>query len=102
MFLNTLSEAKNPEVLGDLTLFRLSIGMIAFTIAMVVDIYLFGQNMRSTLPQDAFKPNGNTVRIFEPPGKIVLIFIGFLICAAWFLASLESWRNFVRWIISPL
>jgi hypothetical protein len=64
-------------VLGDLTLERLSFGMILFTLVMVVDIFMFGQKMRETYLPDAFGWAGRTV----------LALIGFLICAGWSLVS---------------
>jgi len=82
-----LSDPETRTVLGGLSLSQLSVGMILFTSLMVVDIFLFGQNMRSTLPKDAFDPNGKTVAVFATPGKGVLILIGVLICAGWFLAA---------------
>ena len=82
-----LSAPKACEVLGGLSLWQLSVGMILFTILMVIDIFFFGQNMRSTLPKDAVDPNGKTVAIFGTPGKAVLILIGILICGGWFLAA---------------
>lgn len=74
-------DPKAHVVLGNLTLTHLSLGMILFTVLMVVDIFFFGHNMRSTLPKDTFEPNGNTVPVFETPGQTVLILIGFLMCA---------------------
>src|SRR5262245_24869219 len=67
---------KNPSVvLGNLSLRQVSLGMILFTVVMVVDIYVFGEKMRSTYLPDEF---GRT-------GKVVLLLIGCLICAGWFL-----------------
>jgi len=82
------SEPKGCQLLGGLFLRHLSLGMILFTVLMVVDIFFFGQNMRSTLPKEAFEPNGETVPMFGTPGKAVLTLVGFLICAGWFLAAL--------------
>jgi hypothetical protein len=42
------AEKNAVAVLGDLTLERLSFGMILFTVVMVVDIFIFGQRMRET------------------------------------------------------
>lgn len=69
--------ADTRSVLGDLTLRQLSLGMIAFTIVMVVDIYAFGYKMRKGYLPDAF----------GRAGKAVLLMIGFLICAGWFLVA---------------
>lgn len=62
-------------LLGDLTLGQLALGMILFTIVMTFDIFTFGQKMRETYLPDAF----------GIPGKVVLLLIGFLICAGWYL-----------------
>src|SRR5262245_42921114 len=73
------TEATNAAVLGNLTLGQLASGMILFTLVMVVDIFMFGQNMRRT-----YVPNA-----FSWQGKTVLILIGFLLCAGWLLVA---WR----------
>lgn len=62
-------------LLGNLTLSQLAIGMMLFTIVMAVDIFTFGQKMRETYLPAAF----------GTPGKVVLLLIGFLICAGWYL-----------------
>jgi hypothetical protein len=78
----------NPcAFLGRLTLAELSLGMIVFTVLMTVDIFLFGQHMRSTVSPEAMGPNGDTLPMFAVPGKVVLILISLLICAGWFLAG---------------
>jgi hypothetical protein len=82
-----LTDPEACEVLGGLSLWQLSVGMILFTILMVIDIFFFGQNMRSTLPKDAADPKGKTVEVFGTPGQAVLILIGILICGGWFLAA---------------
>lgn len=64
-------------LLGNLTLRQLSFGMILFTIVMTVDIYLFGEKMRKSYMRDAFGLQG----------KSVLVLIGLLICAGWFLVA---------------
>jgi hypothetical protein len=70
-------EENAAAVLGNLSLRHLSLGMILFTIVMVVDIFMFGEKMRTTyLPGD-----------FSWPGKIVLVLLGLLICAGWFLVA---------------
>jgi hypothetical protein len=71
-------DEKAAPGLGSLTLGRLSFGMILFTIVMIADIFMFGQKMRDTYLQDAFGPQG----------KAVLMLIGILLCAGWFLAGL--------------
>lgn len=71
------AEKSAAAVLGNLSLRHLSIGMILFTIVMVVDIFMFGEKMRTTYLPDAF----------AWPGKIVLVLLGIFICAGWFLVS---------------
>jgi len=65
------------NVLGSLTLRQLSGGMILFTIVMVLDIYMFGEKMRTQYLPDAFSWQGKTV----------LVLLGILICAGWFLVA---------------
>lgn len=74
-------------VLGGLSLGWLAAGMVAFTVVMVADIFFFGQMMRSTNPTDGSRPNDATVRVFGWRGKVVLVFIGVLICLGWLLAA---------------
>ena len=62
-------------LLGDLTLSQVVIGMIAFTILMTADIFMFGKKVRENYSPDAF----------GTPGKVVLLLMGFLICAGWYL-----------------
>ena len=69
------SDANTAKLLGDLTLRQLAIGMILFTILMTADIYMFGKKIRENYLPDAF-----TVQ-----GRAVLLLIGFLICAGWYL-----------------
>ncbi len=64
--------------MGHLTLPELSVGMILFTVVMVVDIFAFGEKMRKTFLEQAF---------FGRPGKLVLLMLGLLICAGWFLVA---------------
>ena|SRR5215475_2867514 len=71
------AEKNAAAVLGNLSLERLSFGMILFTVVMVVDIFMFGQKIR-----DAYLPDA-----FGWQGKIVLSLLGILICAGWFLVS---------------
>jgi hypothetical protein len=71
------ADDKAAAVLGNLTLRQLSFGMILFTIVMITDIFMFGEKMRTTFLPDAFGWQGKTV----------LILIGFLICAGWFLVA---------------
>jgi hypothetical protein len=74
-------------VLGSLTLSHLSLGMALFTTVMVVDIFLFGENMRKRDPR---------LKLFAWQGKTVLILIGLLIAAGWTWASFGlSWYTLV-------
>lgn len=66
-----------PVVLGSLTLSQLAIGMFLFTGLMTADIFMFGAKMRSVYLPDSFGWQG----------KIVLIFIGSIICAGWILVA---------------
>jgi len=72
-----LGDKTSVAVLGHLSHRELSAGMILFTLVMVFDIYMFGEKMRS-----GFLPGA-----FSWQGKAVLILIGTLICAGWFLAA---------------
>ena len=69
------TDAEAVSLLGNLTLGQLAIGMIIFTIVMTADIFVFGEKMRKTYLEDTFGKYG----------KAVLLLIGFLICAGWFL-----------------
>jgi hypothetical protein len=71
-------DGKAVPGLGGLTLHRLSFGMIVFTIVMTLDIFMFGEKMRSAYFADAFGWQG----------KVVLMVIGILLCAGWFFAGL--------------
>jgi len=69
---------KGPSAaFGGLKLSSICYGMALFTLAMSMDIYMFGQKMRRHYLPDAFGWQG----------KIVLFLIGTLICAAWILAA---------------
>jgi hypothetical protein len=68
-------------VMGNLHVWQLSIGMLAFTILMVFDIYKFAEKMRS------LQKNADPA-IFKTEGKVVLLLIGTLICLGWLLAGL--------------
>ena len=73
-------EAGKPSVvLGSLTLQQLAIGMAAFTLFMVWDIYVFGQNMRTT-----FLP-----KAFQWQGKTVLVVLGALQLGGWLLIGVS-------------
>jgi len=83
-----VDEARVSAILGGLSLVQISVGMILFTIVMSIDIFLFGINLRSTLPAGNSGPSADTVEIFGTPGKCVLILITALLCLGWALAAL--------------
>jgi hypothetical protein len=62
--------------LGYLSLWQLSLGMTIFTTVMVMDIFMFGENMRKEMSG-----------LFGWQGKLVLFLIGFLIAVGWTLVS---------------
>ena len=72
-----LADKQGAAVLGSLTLHQLSFGMILFTVVMIADIFMFGEKMRTTYLPDAFGWQGKTV----------LLLVGALICAGWFLVA---------------
>jgi hypothetical protein len=92
---------RGPEdnLVGSLTYGQLSLGMVLFTIVMVLDIYMFGENMR----QQTIKPNSTNhgllkllfsselSKLFSWQGKLVLFLIGLLISAGWTLVSFNIW-----------
>lgn len=84
------ADLNSHAVLGGLALWQLALGMIVFTIAMTVDIFVFGQHMRSTLPKQAFDTGGATLQVFGSIGKCVLFVIALLIIAGWWLAGFGS------------
>ena len=69
------------NVLGDLSLAHLAIGLGIFTILMAWDIYAFGEKMRD-------RHLGKEV--FGLEGKAVLLLLGSLIVSGWFLVSPDS------------
>ena len=81
------ADPSNLALLGGLSLRHLAVGMILFTAAMTVDIFAFGQHLRSTLPKDAFDTDGVTLQIFGGIGRCVLFVIALLIMAGWWLAG---------------
>lgn len=86
---NNNVDVNNIDVLGSLALYQLSIGLILFTIVMVVDIFIFGQKMRNT-----FLPGA-----FGWQGKGVLVTIGILICGGWLLVAWEKIIT-IPWLIT--
>lgn len=65
-------------VMGGLTLLQLAVGMALFTALMVVDIYAFGEKVRTAYLDDAF----------GKAGKRVLLLLGLLQCVGWLLVGL--------------
>jgi hypothetical protein len=101
-FTTNPEDVRGPEdeLVGSLTYGQLSLGMVLFTIVMVLDIYMFGENMR----QETIKPNSTNrhellqllfssklSKLFSWQGKLVLILIGLLISAGWTLVSFKIW-----------
>ncbi len=79
---NVLSEKPaDSVVMGNLHVQQLAVGMLAFTVVMIFDIYTFADKMKRL--QGNFKPE-----IFKPQGKVVLVLIGTLICLAWLLGGI--------------
>src|SRR5262245_43753188 len=70
-----LSDQNAMVLLGQLTLPKLSFGMVLFTVVMVFDIFVFGEKMRCKYLRGAFGWEG----------KAVLLSIGLIICAGWLL-----------------
>jgi hypothetical protein len=74
--LMTVDCGKPCKVLGALNLRELAAGMILITAVMVWDIYAFGKKMSYHVPG-----------AFGPVGKWVLLLLGLLVMAGWFLAG---------------
>ena len=81
-----LFDPNAKTVLGALSLTQLAVGMILFTVVMVTDIFLFGRNLRSTLPCDPKDPASTTTELFAVRGQVVLALLGALLAAGWALA----------------
>jgi hypothetical protein len=77
----------DDSALGDLTLQQLSLGLALFTIVMILDIFMFGQNMRKIQNMREKRP---ALGLFGWQGKLVLILIGGLIVTGWTLVSFDS------------
>src|SRR6266545_461162 len=69
------ASAEARTALGCVGLVALCLGMVAFTVLMVIDIFVFGFNMRSALPRDALEPNGKTIPVFCCWGQRLLVII---------------------------
>jgi hypothetical protein len=74
-----LGEQQTGKVVGGLTLEAVAIGAIIFTCLMWLDIYLFGETMRS-------KFFGNRL-VFGRPGKLILSALSALLILGWLLAA---------------
>jgi len=94
-FLGKLT-VSNAAFLGDLQLWQLSLGMALFTIVMVLDIFMFGQNMRKIQNMREKRP---ALGLFGWQGKLVLILIGGLIVTGWTLVSFEGFLLLLLLII---
>lgn len=68
---------KAGMVLGGLTLTELALGMTLFTLVMAIDIYAFGEKMRTAYLAGAF---GGI-------GKVVLVLLAALLCLGWLLVG---------------
>ena len=76
--------------LGGLRLSYLAVGMVLFTITMVVDIFTFGTIWHGIGESPAIQQSIDTtkpVTIFGLPGRVVLVLIGVFICSGWLLAG---------------
>jgi hypothetical protein len=85
-FLGNLT-VSNATLLGDLQLWQLSLGMALFTMVIVLDIFMFGQNMRRIQNMREKRPE---LSLFGWQGKLVLILIGGLVVTGWTLVSFEG------------
>jgi len=70
-------ERDAASILGHLRLTQLAVGMGVLTAIIVIDIFMFGEKMRSM-----YLPNA-----FGWQGKAVLISIGATICIGWLLVA---------------
>jgi hypothetical protein len=75
---------QGDKVLAGLTLQKLSIGMIVFVIVMGIDIWVFGDRMRSQSGDTALDPQHG---IFSYWGRFVLVMICALMVFGWGLAG---------------
>jgi hypothetical protein len=100
--LYTECSSEECEILGSLEVWHLSLGMALFTIVMVLDIFMFGENMRrKTSRKDSTNQRRLSLSeklsdflswsgLFSLQGKLVLILIGLLISAGWTLVSFRT------------
>jgi hypothetical protein len=83
-------EKCSPLDLGSLTLPAIAVGMIIFTVVMVVDIYAFGLQMRKEIE-----------KVFQGVGKTVLVLLGALQCVGWYLAGPVSKAGSIVAFLQP-
>ena len=74
-----LSEPNSTRILGGLTLQELAIGAVLFTILMGIDIFLWGQMMRTKFFDGEL--------VFKWAGKSILILLCILLILAWLIAA---------------
>ncbi len=79
-------------LVGWLTYQQLSLGLALFTIVMVLDIFMFGQNMRNIQKRNIqnMREERPELGLFGWQGKLVLILIGGLIVSGWTLAAFDA------------
>jgi hypothetical protein len=74
-----LGEPNSTRILGGLTLQELAIGAVLFTILLGIDIFLWGQMMRTKFFDGEL--------VFEWAGKSILILLCILLILAWLIAA---------------
>jgi len=74
-----LNEPNSTRILGGLTLQELAIGAVLFTILMGIDIFLWGQMMRTKFFDGEL--------VFKWAGKSILILLCILLILAWLIAA---------------
>ncbi|MDQ4121960.1 MAG: hypothetical protein M3209_10995 [Acidobacteriota bacterium] len=69
-----------------------SVGMILFTVVMVIDIFKFGKRYRELVNQLASSDTPNKFKdsIFGGWGKFLLFFLGVLICVGWLMICVSD------------
>jgi hypothetical protein len=87
---------KIGPIIGYLTLWQISLGLALFTIVMVLDIFMFGQNMRKVQEMRDKRP---ALGLFGWQGKLVLILIGGLLVTGWTLVSFDRFLLLLLLII---
>ena len=87
-----LPSSETERFLGGLSLQHIAIGMIVFTLLMLIDIFAFGTHMRSTVTSGTQESHCEYVEMFGPVGRTVLVLLSVLICSAWWLAAFPGGR----------